>query len=430
MQVAEFFSKYNFQQDVDAESLLEEFDRQMTAGLGDTPKSLKMLPAYLGVDKPVPSEKPIIVLDAGGTNLRVAVVWFDAAGKARIEDFRKHPMPGTTGETLGDAEFFGKFAEYLEPVALRSDKVGFCFSYPAEISPSLDGRLLHWTKQVAAPGIVGKMIGSGISAALQKTTGRKLTLCMLNDTVATLLAGMSAGMARGYSSYVGFILGTGTNIAYIEANEKIKKVEELPAGRSMVINVESGSFDGAPRSRFDEIMDAGTMDPGVGVFEKMISGAYIGGLGLTVLQCAAREGLFGKAVADVMLGWKNLSTKDFDDFVANPFIIGTKFDEAPLHEDDRRLIMDLGEPVFLRAASLVAVNIAATVLRSGAGHDKLHPVCINIDGSTYYKTRSVFFKSRVEQGMREILAPRGVHFETVCVDDSPMIGAAVAGLIA
>ncbi len=92
--------------------------------------------------------------------------------------------------------------------------------------------------------------------------------------------------------------------------------------------------------------------------------------------------------------------------------------------------MDLGEPVFLRAASLVAVNIAATVLRSGAGHDKLHPVCINIDGSTYYKTRSVFFKSRVEQGMREILAPRGVHFETVCVDDSPMIGAAVAGLIA
>ena len=84
MQVAEFFSKYNFQQDVDAESLLEEFDRQMTAGLGDTPKSLKMLPAYLGVDKPVPSEKPIIVLDAGGTNLRVAVVWFDAAGKARI----------------------------------------------------------------------------------------------------------------------------------------------------------------------------------------------------------------------------------------------------------------------------------------------------------------------------------------------------------
>lgn len=430
MQVAEFFDKYNFQQEVDVEPLLREFDRHMTAGLGDDPKSLKMLPAYLSVDKQVSSDTPIIVLDAGGTNLRVAVLWFDAAGKARIEDFRKHSMPGTTGETLGEEEFFGEFAKHLEPVALRSDKVGFCFSYPAEITPSLDGRLLHWTKQVAAPGIVGKMVCSGISAALEKSTGRKLRLCMLNDTVATLLAGMSAGMAREYSSYVGFILGTGTNIAYIEANEKINKVKGLPTGSSMVINVESGSFDGAPRSRFDEIMDSGTMDPGVGVFEKMISGAYIGGLGLTVLQCAAREGLFRKAVADVFLGWKNLSTKDFDDFVANPFTSGTKFDEAPLNDDDRRLIMDLGEPVFLRAAGLVAVNISATVLRSGAGHDKLHPACINIDGSTYYKTRSVFFKSRVEQGMREILGARGVYFETVCVDDSPMIGAAVAGLIA
>ena len=107
MQVAEFFDKYNFQQEVDVEPLLREFDRHMTAGLGDDPKSLKMLPAYLSVDKQVSSDTPIIVLDAGGTNLRVAVLWFDAAGKARIEDFRKHSMPGTTGETLGEESFSG-----------------------------------------------------------------------------------------------------------------------------------------------------------------------------------------------------------------------------------------------------------------------------------------------------------------------------------
>ena len=66
---------------------------------------------------------------------------------------------------------------------------------------------------------------------------------------------------------------------------------------------------------------------------------------------------------------------------------------------------------------------------SGAGCDKLHPVCINIDGSTFYKTRSAFFRSRTEQGLREILGARGVHFEIISVDDAPMVGAAVAGLI-
>ena len=40
------------------------------------------------------------------------------------------------------------------------------------------------------------------------------------------------------------------------------------------------------------------------------------------------------------------------------------------------------------------------------------------------------FKSRVEQGLRDILGARGVFFDTVFVEDAPMIGSAVAGLIA
>ena len=55
---------------------------------------------------------------------------------------------------------------------------------------------------------------------------------------------------------------------------------------------------------------------------------------------------------------------------------------------------------------------------------------MTIDGSTYWKTRSAMFRSRVEEGLRSILEPRGVFFETICVDDAPLLGSAVAGLIA
>ena len=98
-------------------------------------------------------------------------------------------------------------------------------------------------------------------------------------------------------------------------------------------------------------------------------------------------------------------------------------------EDDRRMAMTIGEQLFVRAAKLTAVNIAAAVIRSNAGTDKLHPVCVTVDGSTYYKTRSAFFKSRVEQYLREILNGRGIYFEVISVDDAPMVGSGVAGLI-
>ena len=46
------------------------------------------------------------------------------------------------------------------------------------------------------------------------------------------------------------------------------------------------------------------------------------------------------------------------------------------------------------------------------------------------RSRTAMFKSRVEQGLRDILGARGVSFDTVFVEDAPMIGSAVAGLIA
>ena len=428
--ILDFFHGHGFLSAVDTHSLLAEFDRQMDAGLdGRNPASLAMIPSYVSMQRAVPVGSPVLVLDAGGTNLRVAVVWFDERGTARIEDFQKYRMPGTEGRDLSAPEFFGGLAEKLRPVIDRAGTVGFCFSYPAEITPDCDGRLLRWTKQVQATGVVGKMVGAGVGDAIRSKFGRDIPVRIINDTVATLLAGKSVGVSRRYSSYVGFILGTGTNTAYVESNARIGKAPDLPVGGTMAINVESGNFDGVPQSDFDRAMDETLPDRGHGRFEKMISGAYLGKLALAVFQQAAREGFFSAPAAKGFLSLGDLANKDFDDFVANPFLAGTAFDSLPLDDGDRRRIVELGTPVFRRAARLTAINIAAAVLRCGEGHDPLHPVCVTIDGSTFYRTRSAQFKSRVEAELRAILEPRGLHYDLVAVEDAPIIGAAVAGLI-
>ncbi len=278
-----FFWRHGFFEEMPpSEALLAEFDRQMSAGLCGEAGSLAMLPSHLSGSAEVPFGRPVLALDAGGTNLRAALVTFDARGGARIEEFRKGPMPGTEGRELGAEEFFDALAEFLAPLAGRADTLGFCFSYATEITPDCDGRLLRWTKQVRAAEVVGRKVGSGLAEAFRKRNGQTLRVRLLNDTVATLLAGRSAGLARRHSDHVGFILGTGTNTAYRERHERIAKLPALPAGGRMIVNVESGNFDGVPPSAPDLDLDGALPDTGSYRFEKMIAGAYLGRLGLCV----------------------------------------------------------------------------------------------------------------------------------------------------
>lgn len=411
---------------LDAELLLKRFDVEMTRGLDGAPDALPMIPAFITTDRPVPAGTRVAVLDAGGTNLRVATVAFDSQGVPTIEDYTRHPMPGTRGELTTDA-FYDALADLLAPVAARVGSVGFCFSYPAEITPDCDARLLRWTKQVQAPGVVDTMVGSSLRARLAQR-GCDRRIAVLNDTVATLLAGVSEGVARRYGSYVGFILGTGTNTAYVEHNNRIHKRPELDPHGVMIINVESGSFAKMPQCRLDQAFDATTTDRGSYTFEKMIAGAYLGGLGGTVLKEGAKAGLFSPAATAGLLDVPALSSKALDDFCSNPFQPIAPFDRLTLTDDDRRTILALCTPVFMRAALLAAVNIAAAVIRTGAGRDPLHPVAVNIDGSTYYRVLTASFASRVQQHLRSLLEPRGRHYDLLHINEAPLIGAAVAGL--
>ncbi len=81
-----------------------------------------MIPTYIEVGADVPTNKRVIVADAGGTNFRVATVYFDDQKKAVIENLRLFKMPGVQHE-IGKDEFFKIMAGYLKDVVRRSHKI-------------------------------------------------------------------------------------------------------------------------------------------------------------------------------------------------------------------------------------------------------------------------------------------------------------------
>ena len=101
-----------------------------------------------------------------------------------------------------------------------------------------------------------------------------------------------------------------------------------------------------------------------------------------------------------------------------------------MDEADRAMARRLATPVFERAAILTAVHLAAFIVKTGGGTDPNAPVCVCIDGSTYYKTRVVSFPDIVKKELDEMLAKRNISYAlTVCPDHAPMVGAAVAALL-
>jgi hexokinase len=409
----------------DTGELLHNFMLEMEKGLDGEASSLAMIPAYVGTHGKVESGRRVAVIDAGGTNLRICMAEFSDGGKIELSGFSKQAMPGRD-EEISAARFYAVLADALEPIKDGFDCIGFCFSYPATIMPDFDGRLLHWTKEIKIPELVGKHIGAGLIQALEERgiAGKKVVV--LNDTVAALLAGLAQGQQFGASSYIGFILGTGTNTAYVEDNANIGKLDGYLGAGSQVINVESGGFGAFKRGPLDLQLDARSENPGGHVFEKTISGVYMGAITLELLQALIPEGIFSDTAAAALSIMNELSTIHIDNLAAdNGRDIGVLGSEA-FTDPDRGIMKTVFSAVVDRAALLTAVNILAAVVKGGAGQDAAHPVCVNIDGSTYYKTFQL--ADKVQAHLATMLAERGLHIRCVQVDDAPIVGAAIAGL--
>lgn len=409
---------------IDLEELVKIFTEDMMAGLEGKEGALRMIPTYIEAENDFLKDTPVLAIDAGGTNFRAALIYVKKSGEIVMSDILNYRMPGLDGE-ISSREFFDTIAEYLKPLAPEADRIGFCFSYPTEILPDKDGRLIQFCKEVQAPEVEGMVIGKNLLKSLG-TPGKKIVI--LNDTVATLLAGKSASYRKSYDSYIGYILGTGTNTCYIERNSNILKEPCLDQERSQIINIESGDFGRPPRQELDILFDKTTVTPGSYKFEKMISGGYFGGLSLFVLKTAAKEGIFSEKTSRALSDLTDISTGEVNAFVSEDYIDGGILSDIIKDPSDIEASGIIIESLIDRASKLVAGSMSAVFLKCGKGKLPDKPILITVEGTTFYKLHN--FRSRFEVYLNEFLSgERKRFFEFTEVPQSSLVGAALAALI-
>lgn len=418
------------------ESLLYDMEKGLSEGAGKIDSmdgAQYMIPTWGLPPESAPKNQKIIVIDAGGTNFRSCLVTFDENGNSTISDMEKTSMPGIERE-LSKKEFFDAIANNLEHLKNKADRIGFCFSYAMDITPDGDGVVTKFSKEIKASEVEGSVVGECLAEALVQHGWKKPSkVILLNDTTAALLAGASdAKEGRSYSSYVGFILGTGLNAAYIESNP-IKKIADVrdsagnPPPASQIIVCESGSFNKLQASDFDFEYDKTTVTPGLYRIEKMCSGAYLGPVSLVALKHAAEEGLFTAKAADAIKALKKLELKEIDAFLRAPGNSNNPLGAvaAAGTREDADTIYTICDCIIERSARLAASIIASSVIKCGKGTSPSCPVGVVCNGTTYYKTHNL--RNRICGYLNDVLtSQRHLYFELLTVEDDITLGTAIA----
>lgn len=412
----------------DLDETTDKLLNEMEKGLNREESSLQMIPSYIGETfRPVPGER-VAAVDAGGTNLRVSLIRFNDDLTPTIEKIERFPMPGSR-EPVDSDTFFDELAEHLSEILKVTKKIGFCFSYAVEIQPSRDGRIITLSKEVVVKNCEGKMIGEELQKALRKRGASEFThISVLNDTTASLLGGRLFCHNRDYSSYIGFILGTGTNTAYYEKNSRIAKDPALShKDGSTIINLESGNFDKMVSGKLDDEFRSETLVPTEYQMEKMMSGHYLGELLLKYMQKGAEHGLFSDGAKASILALTRLQGRDMDDFLAHPNG-NTPIASLPgLTEADRAVIYELIDAMLERTARLVVSCYMACAKRTDMGSDPLHPILITAEGTTYY--RCELLKQKIDYYIEHALRrERGIYVQTMQVENAVIYGTALAAV--
>ncbi|EPY83755.1 hexokinase-1 [Camelus ferus] len=239
--------------------------------------------------------------------------------------------------------------------------------------------LITWTKRFKASGVEGTDVVKLLEKAIKKRGDYDANIvAVVNDTVGTM-------MTCGYDDQhceVGLIIGTGTNACYMEELRHIDLVEG-DEGR-MCINTEWGAFgdDGALediRTEFDREIDRGSLNPGKQLFEKMVSGMYMGELVRLILVKMAKEGLlFEGRITPELLTRGKFNTSDVSaieknkEGLHNAKEILTRLGVEP-SDDDCIAVQHVCTIVSFRSANLVAATLGAILnrLRDNKGTPRL-----------------------------------------------------------
>uniref|UniRef100_A0A673NET3 Hexokinase-2 n=1 Tax=Sinocyclocheilus rhinocerous TaxID=307959 RepID=A0A673NET3_9TELE len=341
-----------------------------------------------------------LALDLGGTNFRVLLVRVSSNGKQKVEmENQIYAIPENIMRGSG-TELFDHIAEclanFLEKLGIKDKKLplGFTFSFPCQQTKLDESFLVSWTKGFKASGVEGRDVVGLLRKAIKKRGDFDIDIvAVINDTVGTM-------MTCGYDDHhceIGLIVGTGTNACYMEEMRHLELVDG-DEGR-MCVNMEWGAFgdDGALddiRTEFDREIDAGSLNPGKQLFEKMISGMYMGELVRLILVKMAKDGLLfqGHTTPDLLTTGhfqtsfvSAIENKNSEGLLrAEQVLRGLGLDSSP---EDCVAVQRVCQIVSTRAAHLshlCAAALAAVLrqIRDNKATERLRTT-VGVDGSVY-----------------------------------------------
>ncbi|OMO58318.1 Hexokinase [Corchorus olitorius] len=385
-------------------------------------------------------------LDLGGTNFRVLRVLLGGKEsrvvKKEYEEVSIPPHLMTeSSDALFDyiasalAKFVATEGEGLHASPGRQRELGFTFSFPVRQTSISSGTLIKWTKGFSIDETVGQDVVGELTKAMERVGLDMRVAALVNDTIGTL----AGGRYNNPDVVAAVILGTGTNAAYVERAHAIPKWHGLlPKSGDMVINMEWGNFRSShlPLTEYDHALDAESLNPGEQIFEKMISGMYLGEVVRRVLLKMAEEAaIFGddippKLKIPFILRTPHMSAIHHD---TSPDlkVVGTKLKDILEISNTslkmRRVIVELCDIVATRGARLSAAGIVGILKKLGRDTVKdgeKQKSVVALDGGLYEHYTK--FRTCMEGTLGELLGEE--VFENIVIElsnDGSGIGAAL-----
>lgn len=415
-----------FYEQMPFEDLIGRYLEEMEAGLNGRPSSLYMIPSYIRADSEPARGQSVLVIDAGGTNLRVGRVHFDSKSQSVVETLKKRYMPGAGGEHITADEMFRRIAEFALEAAEGCSRACVSFSYPCQNRPDGDGMILELGKELQVEGAEGRLVCASLEAALKELgAAGSRSWRLTNDSVGSLLGGKAAAPRGRFRDFIGFILGTGTNMCCAVPSASITKDPEAAAmGGEMIVNLESGCFDKLLLGTVDRELDAESEIPGDHLAEKMISGSYYRQVLERTLLLAAREGELSPETGEKLRALR-ITSALVDSFCLDPHG-NNALSQAFLGEQERTFAAGVNMALLERAARVAAAGLAAVIRFRALPRGSR--VCVSADG-TMLRLNPVL-RPAMERYLAEYaLEGMGVETEFLFASDATLMGSAWAGLI-
>ncbi|XP_018316394.1 hexokinase type 2 isoform X4 [Mycetomoellerius zeteki] len=375
------------------QKLTDEIDKGLSRETHDD-AIVKCFTTYVQ-DLPNGTEKGnFLALDLGGTNFRVLIITLDRQNfdmKSKIYAIPQSLMLGT-GTQLFD-HIAQCLALFVKDLNLQNEvlPLGFTFSFPLSQYGLTEGHLVRWTKGFNCSGVIGEDVVALLEDAISRRKDVKIDVCaILNDTTGTL---MSCAW-KNRNCRIGLIVGTGSNACYVEKTKNVQCAipgNYSPGKPDMLINTEWGAFGEQGVldfviTEFDRAIDENSINPNKQLFEKMISGMYMGELTRLVLEKLVNAGLLfgGKCPNDLRKRGK-FFTKYVSEIENDPKGRYTNCRDVlaelgmrNVSDQDCENVRYVCSVVSRRAAHLVSAGIAALLNKIEENN-----VTVGIDGSVY-----------------------------------------------